>query len=65
MYTTLSRISVPVSVDELEALRCAAARDMRDPRDQARFILRRGLGLLRDQGSEQATIGEQQEEIQR
>lgn len=46
MYAQPTRITIPVSTEELEALRKLADRDMRHPRDQARYILRRGLGLL-------------------
>ena len=40
-----TRITVPLSRDEFEALRDNAVRDYRNPRDQARFILRKALGL--------------------
>lgn len=45
MTTKLTRISVPVGEDELEALRTAARRDLRGTRDQARYLLRVALGL--------------------
>ena len=41
----VTRITIPVSPDEVAALRQAADRDFRHPRDQARFLLRYALGL--------------------
>lgn len=38
-----TRISIPVTVEEREALRRMAKRELRDPREQARFILRQVL----------------------
>jgi predicted DNA-binding protein (UPF0251 family) len=38
-----TRISVPLAVDELEALRLSAQRNLRDPQKQARHLLRLGL----------------------
>ena len=46
-----TRISVPVSVEEREALRALAHFEMRDPREQMRYLLRRELvnrGILVD-----------------
>ena len=43
--TEVTRITIPVSADEVAALRQAADRDFRHPRDQARFLLRYALGL--------------------
>lgn len=40
-----SRITVPLSREELNALREAADRDYRHPRDQARYLVRQALGL--------------------
>lgn len=39
------RITVPLSSDEFSALRESASMQLRHPRDQARFLLRRALGL--------------------
>lgn len=40
---TMTRISIPVTVEEREALRAAAEQKMLDPRVHARYILRRAL----------------------
>lgn len=42
---TVTRISIPVSQEEVEALITLAQRELRHPRDQARLMLRMGLGL--------------------
>lgn len=39
----MTRITIPVTVDEREALRQLAHKEKRDPRDQARHILRNVL----------------------
>jgi hypothetical protein len=41
----MTRINIPVTNEELEALQSFAQRDLRHPRDQARYLLRAGLGL--------------------
>ena len=41
----MTRISIPVSVDERDALLMNAERNLRHPRDQARHLLRCALGL--------------------
>lgn len=40
---TMTRISVPVTVEEREALRAAAEQRMLNPRVYARYVLRRAL----------------------
>ncbi len=42
----VTRIFVPIGVEELDALRQAARQDLRNPRDQARHLLRVALGLI-------------------
>ena len=39
-------INVPLEQAEVDALRRAAATELRNPRDQARYLLRVGLGLV-------------------
>ena len=39
------RITIPMSLEERERLYQAAQLDLRHPRDQARYLLRLGLGL--------------------
>jgi hypothetical protein len=39
------RITIPLSPDEVAALRKRAAQELRDPRDQARYMVRAALGL--------------------
>lgn len=39
----MTRISIPLTVEERESLRLSAQKAMRDPRDHARFILRSAL----------------------
>ena len=41
----MTRISIPVSVAERDALLVNAERNLRHPRDQARHLLRCALGL--------------------
>ncbi len=42
---TLTRITIPVSLEEKETLRRVAHTQLRDPRDHARYLLRQALGL--------------------
>jgi hypothetical protein len=44
----MTRINIPVTNEELEALQIFAQRDLRHPRDQARYLLRAALGLTGD-----------------
>lgn len=39
----ITRISIPVSIEEREALRCLAQLEMRDPREQVRYLLQQEL----------------------
>ena len=39
------RVTIPLTEAECEALRTMAIAELRDPREQARFLLRRALGL--------------------
>lgn len=39
----ITRITIPVSVEEREALRLLAQQEMRDPREHLRYLLRREL----------------------
>lgn len=39
----ITRITVPVSIDEREALRILAQQEMRDPREQVRYLLQQEL----------------------
>lgn len=41
----MTRISIPVSVDERDALLVNAVKNLRHPREQARYLLRCALGL--------------------
>ena len=45
----MTRISVPVTVAEREMLQLSAQKEMRHPRDQARYLLRRAMGLSENQ----------------
>ncbi len=45
----MTRISIPLTVEEREALRISAQHELRDPRDHARYLLR--ALLLRDQAA--------------
>jgi plasmid stability protein len=38
-----ARLNIPLSDMELQALRAAAQKDLRHPKDQARYLLRRAL----------------------
>jgi hypothetical protein len=40
---SMTRISVPLSVTEREALRLLAQRELRDPREHVRYLLQREL----------------------
>lgn len=58
METT--RITIPVSVDEREALRLLAREEMRDPREQVRYLLQRELvkrGMLAEKKNTGAGLG--------
>ncbi len=46
---TQTKISVPLTHDEFVALASVATREMRLPKDQARFLLRQALGLTEPQ----------------
>lgn len=50
----MTRISIPVSVDERDALLVNAEENLRHPRDQARHLLRLALGLVVTTASEAA-----------
>ena len=52
-----SRITVSLSREELNALRAAADRDFRHPRDQARYLVRQALGLAESPPSEEKHNG--------
>ncbi len=41
----IRRVTVPLTEDECNALRRLANAELRDPREQARYLLRAGLGL--------------------
>ena len=41
----MTRISVPMTIEEREMLRRIAQQELRDPRDHARYIIRNALGL--------------------
>jgi hypothetical protein len=46
---TMTRVPVPMTIEEREGLRALAGLEMRDPREQARFLIREELnrrGLL-------------------
>ncbi|MBI3960242.1 MAG: hypothetical protein HY328_15625 [Chloroflexi bacterium] len=51
----MTRISIPVSVDERDALLMNAERNLRHPREQARYLLRLALGLTDPNKHESAT----------
>jgi hypothetical protein len=44
----MTRINIPVTNEELEALQSFAQRDLRHPRDQARYLLRAAMGMNGD-----------------
>lgn len=39
----MTRISIPMTVDEREALRTLALRELRDPREHVRYLLQKEL----------------------
>jgi hypothetical protein len=39
----MTRVSIPLTVDEREALRILAQQELRDPREHVRFLLRQEL----------------------
>jgi hypothetical protein len=41
----IRRVTVPLTEDECNALRTMANAELRDPREQARYLLRAALGL--------------------
>lgn len=43
--TSMTRVSIPMSICERDALRALANAQLRDPREQARYMLRQALGL--------------------
>lgn len=49
--TTVTRINIPLSADELQSLLEVAKREFRHPRDQARWLLRQALGLEEQSGA--------------
>ena len=53
---TTKRITVSLADDELQRLLKAAERDLRHPREQARYILRQGLGM---EAKSAVTVGTQ------
>lgn len=56
--TTRRRITVPLTDDELQSLRESAQKDLRNAKDQARWLLRQALGLDEQSGAaETATEG--------
>lgn len=50
----MTRISIPVTVAERDALLVDADRNLRHPREQARYLLRLALGLTEPQKHESA-----------
>lgn len=44
----IRRVTVPLTEDECNALRRLANAELRDPREQARYLLRAALGLTGD-----------------
>lgn len=46
-----NKIIVPLSVDEENLLRIAASQSCRRPKDHARYIILKSLGLVGDDGS--------------
>ena len=51
----MTRINIPVSVDERDALLVNAEENLRHPREQARYLLRCALGLTDPNKHETAT----------
>jgi hypothetical protein len=50
---TITRVSIPMSIEEREALRAMAIAELRDPREQARYLLRQALGLKCEEAQSQ------------
>jgi hypothetical protein len=46
----IRRVTVPLTEDECNALRRLANAELRDPREQARYLLRAAMGLTGDGG---------------
>ncbi len=44
----IRRVTVPLTEDECNALRTMANAELRDPRDQARYLLRAAMGMNGD-----------------
>lgn len=61
----MTRITVPVTIEEREALRALAQRELRDPRDHARYLLRQALGLGGDNVQPNANRGAMDSDPQR
>lgn len=58
---TYTRITIPLTFEEREALAKAASADLRTPRDQVRYLVRVGLGMNdqgKHNGAAQAVTGE-------
>lgn len=62
---TLMRVTLPLSPEEVDALRGMAKRDCRRPRDQVRYLLRQALGLTDGTAQEKTDRGAQGLEAQR
>jgi hypothetical protein len=61
----MTRISVPVTIAEREELQADAQRQMRHPREHARYLLRQALGIAEVQQVEssdnaQSDVGDRQ-----
>lgn len=57
----LTRISVPITTEEREALRALAKSELRDPREQVRFLLRQEFekrGFLPTNANSDVTTGQ-------
>lgn len=50
------RINIPLTLEERQALSAAALAECRDPRDQARYLVRVGLGLAGRESAAPVTI---------
>ena len=58
---TMTKIMVPVTVGERELLKQSAKMDLREPREQARYLLRCALGLdspIKDETAVQTLAGD-------
>lgn len=53
---TYTRITIPLTFEEREALAKAASADLRTPRDQVRYLVRVGLGMTSPQKHESAAV---------